>query len=58
MENLACSEKTEAVVRICFIKKSVFKYFAKFIHLCQSLILNKVAGLRPGSTKLLQNFAF
>ena len=32
----------------CFIKKSVLTNFTKFTgkHLCQSLILNKVAGLR------------
>ena len=35
------------------IKKGVFKNFTKFTgkHLCQSLFLNKVAGLRPASRK-------
>ena len=34
-----------------FYKKIVFKNFIKFIgkHLCQSLYLNKVAGLRPAT---------
>ena len=34
-----------------FCKKSVLRNFAKFTgkHLCQSLIFNKVAGLRPGT---------
>ena len=35
----------------CFIKKGVFKNFAKVKgkHLCQRLLFNKVAGLRPNS---------
>ena len=35
-----------------FCKKAVLKYFAKFAekHLCQSLIFNKVAGLRPATS--------
>ena len=35
--------------RRCSIRKGVLKNFAKFTakHLCQSLIFNKVAGLRP-----------
>ena len=34
---------------MCFVKKGVLKNFAKVTrkHLCQSLFLNKVAGLRP-----------
>ena len=41
----------EAVARRCSIKKGVLKNFAKStgIHLCQSLFLNKVAGLSPAS---------
>ena len=33
----------------CYIKIAVLKNFVKFIgkHLCQSLLFNKVAGLRP-----------
>ena len=32
-------------------KKDVFNYFAKFTekHLCQSLLFNKIAGLRPAT---------
>ena len=35
-----------------FCKKDVLKNFAKFAgkHLCQSLFLNKVASLRPGTS--------
>ena len=35
----------------CSIKKVVLKNFAKFTgkHLCQSLVFNKVAGLRPAT---------
>ena len=40
---------TEAATRRCSVKKGVLKNFAKFTgkHLCSSLFLNKVAGLRP-----------
>ena len=39
----------EAVVRRCSVHKGVLKSFTKFTekHLCQSVFLNKVAGLRP-----------
>ena len=39
---------TEAAVGRCSIKKGVLRNFTKFTgkHLCQSLFLNKVAGLR------------
>ena len=45
-----------------FCKKGVLKNFAKFIgkHLCQSLLFNKVAGLRPATVlkkETLVNFA-
>ena len=35
--------------RRCSVKKSVLRNFTKFTgkHLCQSLLFNKVAGLRP-----------
>ena len=41
--------RTEAVVQRCSAKKGVLKNFAKFteIHLCQSLLFKKVAGLGP-----------
>ena len=34
-----------------FCKKDILRNFAKFagIHLCQSLVFNKVAGLRPAT---------
>ena len=34
----------------CSIKKPVLEQLAKFTgkHLCQSLVFNKVAGVRPG----------
>ena len=37
--------------RRCSVRKGVFRNFAKFTgkHLCQSLFLNKVAGLRPAT---------
>ena len=37
--------------RRCSIKKGVLRNFAKFTgkHLCQSLFLNKVEGLRPST---------
>ena len=43
-----------------FCKKSVVKDFAKFTkkHLCQSLLFNKVAGLRPLLKKRLWNMRF
>ena len=39
----------KAVGRRCFVKKVVLGNFTKFTvkHLCQSLLFNKVAGLRP-----------
>ena len=39
----------EAVSRSCSIKKCVLKNFAKLTgkHLCQSLFIDKVVGLRP-----------
>ena len=42
---------TEAVARKMFRKKVFFKFFSKFIgkHLCQSLLFNKNAGLRPAT---------
>ena len=41
----------EAVVQRCSIKKGVLSNFTKFTgkHLCQSLVFNKVAGLRPAT---------
>ena len=50
---------SEAVVRKLFCKKGVLKTFTKFAgkHPCQSLILKKVAGLRPGIFLwILRNF--
>ena len=40
-----------AVIRRCSIEIGVLKNFTKFTgkHLCQSLFLNKVAGLRPAT---------
>ena len=37
--------------RTCSLRKSVLRNFAKFTrkHLCQSLLFNKVAGLRPAT---------
>ena len=45
----------EAATKV-FYKKDVFKNFAKFTckHLCQSIFLNKVKGLRPAT--LLKKF--
>ena len=42
---------SEAVVRMCSVKKGVLGNFAKFTgkHLCQRLFFNKVAGLRPAT---------
>ena len=42
---------SKAVIPRCSIKEHVLKIFAKFTgkHLCQSLFLNKVVGLRPAS---------
>ena len=39
----------EAVAWMCSVKKGVFRNFTKFPgkHLCYSVFLNKVAGLRP-----------
>ena len=36
---------------MCFVRKGVFRNFAKFTgkHLCQSLLFNKIAGLRPAT---------
>ena len=36
---------------VCTVKKGVLRNFAKFTgkHLCQSLFLNKVAGLTPAT---------
>ena len=36
---------------VCTVKKGVLRNFAKFTgkHLCQSLFLNKVAGLKPAT---------
>ena len=41
---------TEAVSQGFSVKKGVLRNFAKFTgkHLCQSLLFNKVTGLRPG----------
>ena len=49
-DKLKSWEKTEAVRR-CYVRKSVFINFAKSTgkHLCQSLFLNKVAGLKRDS---------
>ena len=46
---LTASRASEAVVRMCFVKEGVLKNFTKFTrkHLCQSLFLNKVTGVRP-----------
>ena len=42
---------SEAVVRRCFVRKSVLRNFSKFTwkHLCQSLFFSKVAGLGPAT---------
>ena len=42
---------SQGITRICSITKDVLKNFTKFIgkHLCQSLFLNKFAGLRPAT---------
>ena len=39
---------TEAFVRRCFVKKSIFENFTKLTgkHMCQSLSFNKFAGIR------------
>ena len=52
---LAALMATEAVAQRCSVKKVVFRNFSKFTgkHLCQSLFLNKVEGLRPN--KYLSN---
>ena len=36
---------------MCFVRKGVFRNFAKFTgkHLCQSLLFNKIAGLKPAT---------
>ena len=46
MSNCSRSSRPEV-----FCKKSVLRNFAKFTgkHLCQSLIFNKIAGLRPAT---------
>ena len=42
--------------RRCFIKEDVLKNFAKFTgkHLCQSLFVNKIAGLRPQACNFIK----
>ena len=44
-------EHTRSSHRGCSVGKGVFRNFAKFTrkHLCQSLFLNKIAGLRPAA---------
>ena len=43
--------KTEAATRGVLLRKVVLRNFTKFTgkHLCQSLLFNKVAGLRPAT---------
>ena len=43
--------KTRYAEAATSVKKSISRYFAKFIgkYLCQSLVFNKVAGLRPAT---------
>ena len=42
--------------RRCSVKKGVLRNFAKFTgkHLCQSLLFNKVAGLRPKACNFIK----
>ena len=49
LKTLRVPESIDAVVRRCSIKKGVLINFPKFTgkHLCQSLIFNKVADMRP-----------
>ena len=52
---------TEAVVRICSVKKLFLEVFAKVTgkHLCRSLFLNAVGDLRPvNSAKFLRTYFF
>ena len=46
--------KVRSSHRRCSIRKGVLRNFAKFTgkHMCQSLFLNKVAGLRPTASLL------
>ena len=43
--------RVEAVVQRCSVKIGVLRNFVKFTgkHMCQSLLFNKVAGLRPAT---------
>ena len=43
--------KLEAVARRCSVRKGILRNFAKFTgkRLCQSLLFNKVVGLRPAT---------
>ena len=56
-----CYTSTEAVVRICSVKKLFLKVFAKVTgkHICRSLFLNEVGDLRPvNSAKFLRTYFF
>ena len=46
-----CKTRSRSSHQRCSMKKGVLKNFTKFTgnHLCQSLFLNKVAGLRPAT---------
>ena len=43
--------KTKAVAQSCSVKKAFLRNFPKFTgkHLCQSLLFNKVASLKPAA---------
>ena len=49
-----------AVVQRCSVKKEVFKNLKKFTgkHLCESLLFNKVAGLRRNFCENFKNTSF
>ena len=44
-------QKSEAVIQRCSVRKGVLTNFEKFLgkYLCQNLLFNKVAGLRPAT---------
>ena len=47
--SLSCLSSSRSSHRMCSVRKGVLRNFAKFTgkRLCQSLFVNKVAGLRP-----------
>ena len=51
-KKLKCYINSEALVRGCSVEKVFLEISQNFTgkHLCQSLFLNKVAGLRPENT--------